>query len=289
MNASAELAAYLRARDAAEPGVAPGMQSLVLPGRSGAGAIVLLHGLTASPPAWRALAAELHARGRTVIVPRLPLHGYDDRMTRALRGLRTQTLLDDVRELIGAAAALGEPLTVAGHSLGAALALAAGARNASIARVVAIAPFLSIVGVPRRLHASVRTAIGLLPDIFLWWDPRLRERLGPEHGYPRYPLAALYAGLGVADYAGAFARPAAASTAFVLNAGETAVNNRTAARLAARWQAAGADVRVHRLAGLGWSHDIIEPDRAPARRAHRELLAVIEGDSSPSTGGESGV
>jgi alpha-beta hydrolase superfamily lysophospholipase len=64
------LEAFFRDRDNAEPDVAPGMRSQIFPGVAGAGAVILLHGLTASPPAWRAVAEELAARGRTVIVPR---------------------------------------------------------------------------------------------------------------------------------------------------------------------------------------------------------------------------
>ena len=43
----------------------------------------------------------LAARGRTVGVPRLLLHGHADRMTGALRGLRAQALIDDVAAALG--------------------------------------------------------------------------------------------------------------------------------------------------------------------------------------------
>jgi hypothetical protein len=54
------------------------------------------------------------------------------------------------------------------------------------------------------------------------------------------------------------------------------VNNRPAQRLASDWRAAGASVAVHRLRGLDWSHDIIEPARSAAQDAHPTLIDIIE-------------
>jgi alpha-beta hydrolase superfamily lysophospholipase len=278
------LAAFLQARDAAEPAVAADMRSQLYPGTPGAGAVVLLHGLTASPPAWRAVAEALAARGRTVVVPRLLLHGHGDRMTEALRGIRAQALIDDVAAIVRVVAELGEELTIAGHSLGATLALDAASHAPQAARVVAIAPFLGIAGVPHEVHPLLRGALALAPNVFLWWDPVLRERLEPAHGYPRYPLAALQAGLTVADRARSDAHraPRARAIDIVINAAETSVNNRTAQRLADDWRRAGASIAVHRLKGLGWSHDIIEPARAPAQLALATLVDIIDGDHSPA-------
>jgi alpha-beta hydrolase superfamily lysophospholipase len=278
------LVAFLRARDAAEPGVATKMCSQVFPGTPGSGAVILLHGLTASPLAWRAVAEGLAARGRTVIVPRLMLHGRADRMTTALRGIRADALVDDVAAIVRAAAELGETLTIAGHSLGATLALDAAAYGPATARVVAVAPFLGIANVPHELHPLLLRALALAPNHFLWWDPALRERLQPAHGYPRYPLAALQAGLTIADRARADAHraPRVRAIDVVINEGETSVNNRTAQRLADDWRKAGASIAVHRLSGLGWSHDIIEPARPPAQRAFATLLDILDDDHRPA-------
>lgn len=279
-----ELVAFLRERDAAEPGVAAEMRSQVYPGNAGSGAVILLHGLTASPPAWRAVAEELAARGRTVIVPRLLLHGHADRMTAALRGIRAQDLIDDVSAILGAVAALGETITIAGHSLGATLALDAASHGPATARVVAVAPFLGIAGVPHALLPLLSGAFSVAPGVFLWWDPVLRDRLEPAHGYPRYPLAALHAGLAIAGraHADAHRAPAVQAIDIVINEAETSVNNRAAQRLADDWRRAGASIAVHRLSGLNWSHDIIEPDRPPAQRAFATLIGILESDHRPA-------
>jgi pimeloyl-ACP methyl ester carboxylesterase len=271
------LTALLAARDDAEPGVAPSMRSQLLTGQSGRDTYVLLHGLTASPPAWRAIAADLHARGSTVVVPRLLYHGYADRMTRALRDMRPQAMIDDVRGIVGAAAALGEPVTVVGHSLGATLAIDAAVRGAPIERIVAIAPFMGIASVPLRLHPLLIGVMDALPDVFLWWDPILRDRLEPSHGYPRYPLRALATGISIADAARASVHepPHARAIDLVLNARESSISNRAVERLAREWRASGASVAVHRLNGLHWSHDVIEPERSAAKLALPVLLDIL--------------
>jgi alpha-beta hydrolase superfamily lysophospholipase len=260
------------------------MRSQIFPGIAGAGAVILLHGLTASPPAWRAVAEELAARGRTVIVPRLLLHGHADRMTTALGAIRARPLIEDVAAIVRVVTELGEEMTIAGHSLGATLALDAATYGPATTRVVAVAPFLGIAGVPHELHPPLLWALGLVSHIFLWWDPVRRERLEPLHGYPRYPLVALRAGIAIADRARSDARrlPRVRAIDIVINAGETSVNNRTAQRLADDWRAAGASIAVHRLSGLGRSHDIIEPARPPAQLALATLLDIIDSDHMPA-------
>ncbi len=278
-----ELTAFLAARDDAERKVAPGMRSHVHRGRAGAGAYVLLHGLTASPPAWRGIAVALHAGGRTVVVPRLLYHGYANRMTRALRHLRPAALLADVRRIVAQVALLGEPVTVVGHSLGATLAISVALHERAVERIIPIAPFMGIAAVPLEVHPLLIGVMASVPDVFLWWDPVVRERLEPLHGYPRYPLRALATGIRLADEAraSAFAPPHARGIDMVINERESSVNNRSTLRLALDWRASGASVAIHHLRGLGWSHDIIEPDRAPAQAAQAVLVEILERAHEP--------
>ena len=273
--------AALEARDAADPAVAENQRTQVYRGKRGAGVVMLLHGLTASPPAWRAVAEALHARGRTVIVPRLLLHGHADRMTDALQALTPEALVEDVTAMVTLAETLGESLTIAGHSLGATLAIDAVARTQSVARIVAVAPFLGISRVPYEAHAVMLRMLDRLPNVFLWWDPRAKDTLMPAHGYPRYPINAISAGMSIADRARA-AVPHAGAVDIVLNDRESSVSNRTARRLAENWRTAGVSVAVHRIVGLGWSHDIIEPERPPAQLALATLLEIIDADHAPA-------
>jgi carboxylesterase len=258
------------------------MRSYVLPGTSDE-VVVLLHGLTASPPAWRGIADALHAHGSTVVVPRLPLHGHRNRMTTALRALTADLLDRDMREVIAAVRPLGGRLTIVGHSLGGTLAVHAGATIPGIDRIVPVAPFLGITRVPQELHPPFLQLMSALPNFFLWWDPVKRERQVPEHGYPRYPLHALAAGISLADavYGEADDLPDVRAIDIVVNTRESSVSNRAARRLAKRWRSSGASVAVQQLHGLPRSHDIIEPERPHFKRIRDVLVDLLTSDHRP--------
>ncbi len=59
---------------------------------------LLLHGLTASPLQFAAFGNLLFDRGANVLIPRLPYHGYGDRLTSALEALTADELRAFARE-----------------------------------------------------------------------------------------------------------------------------------------------------------------------------------------------
>ena len=253
---------------------------LLAHGRPTTRAVLFLHGLTASPMQCDALARRLHARGDSVIVPRLPGHGARDRLTTQLRELSAQHLTDAAHEALSIARGLGASVVVAGFSLGGLLA-AWLAQHERVDHVVAIAPFLGVVGVPGAATPALAASLRALPNVFLWWDPVKRERLMPDHGYPRYPTRAIAQALGIATQLRTLARTTAPTTqriTVITNENETAVNNGAARALVAAWRAHdGTAVVLHRMTGLPPSHDIIEPLRpgTVARRAYRTLLPIL--------------
>ncbi len=207
-----------------------------------------------------------------MLIPRLPHHGHADRLTTALEALTAEELEEFAQSTVDRARELGERVIVAGFSVGGLLA-AWIAQNHAVDRAVSIAPFLGINGMPHLAgpHA-IRIALHL-PNRFMWWNPVLRERQMPAHGYPRYPTHAVAQAYRFALNLFDAARRQAPKThqiALVLNGSETAVNNRSARRLARLWSArASGVVETHRLGGLPPSHDIIEPLRSP------ELIAIV--------------
>jgi len=281
-SAFSRVSEYLARRDDAEGDVAPAMRSSILPGTNDE-VVLLVHGLTASPLAWSAIAAAVNARGSTVILVRLPLHGHVDRLTRVLEKFSADCVTSDIHELLDVISALDARVTFAGHSLGGTLAIHAAAHSQHVDRIVAIAPFLGISFLPHEIHPPLLRAMRVLPNIFLWWDPVLREKQMPPHGYPRYPLCALYTGMCIAEdvYREAGAGTSAREIDIVLNLGESSVNNRTVVRLVERWRAAGSSVALHRLSGLPRSHDIIEPERSFSARAFPALVDIIVGEHAP--------
>jgi pimeloyl-ACP methyl ester carboxylesterase len=244
-------------------------------------AYLLLHGLTASPRQFEALGRQLYERGANVYIPRLPRHGLADRLTTELEGLTADELRSFALASLGFARTLGPRLQVVGFSLGGLLA-AWLAQRAAFDRVTCIAPLLGVAWLPRRFTGQATKLAKQLPNQFLWWDPILRERQLPAHGYPRFPTHAVAEALQLAHevLAGA-ARdgPAARDVQIVLNASESAVSNVEVRRLAALWSARkGNRIVLHRLRGLPPSHDILEPLRSPlvAGRVIAALLDLVE-------------
>jgi esterase/lipase len=107
-------------------------------------AIVLFHGLTNSPQQLVKLAERFAARGYSVLLPRLPYHGYTDRMMTEHAQLRARDLVDAAAVAVDLAAGLADEVSVSGISLGGVLAVwAAQHRPITVA-----APIAPAIGVP---------------------------------------------------------------------------------------------------------------------------------------------
>ena len=244
-------------------------------------AVVLLHGMSSSPPQFERFSHDLFSRGHNVLVPRLPRHGHSDRLSTALARLRPDDLYAGVDEYIAIARELGERVTIAGFSLGGLLA-AWSAQHYRVDRCVAIAPFFGIAWIPTGLMTAVAETMLRIPNQFHWWDPVLRERQMPEHGYPRYSTHAIAHAYRIARSLlreAAMRGPSADHVVLVVNARETGVNNRAIRRLYASWRAHRPDaVELVALRGLPPSHDIVEPLRRGnlAARVYPEILAAID-------------
>jgi alpha-beta hydrolase superfamily lysophospholipase len=270
----------LRLRDHERVGEA-GRSMLLLHGEVRPLAVLLFHGMAASPAQFARFAHELHAHGHNVIVPRLPRHGHADRFSDALAHLTATDLRAFARENTELAGGLGERVAIGGFSLGGLLATWAAQRFA-VERAVAIAPFFGISWMPNRLMGSLARVLLALPNQFHWWNPMQRERQQPEHGYPRYAthaIAQMYL-LAREVIDDADRGVAARRLIFVTNDHEAAVNNRAVRRLEERMRAAGAAGLEHIIiSGIPFSHDIIEPSRHPALAAQvfPRLLGLLEG------------
>jgi carboxylesterase len=278
--AAQEGTARFRSRDGAEIGELG--RSLVFDhGRRTRRAMLLLHGLSASPAQMIGIARALHERGHNVFVPRLPQHGREDRMTRALAGMTAGQLKACLRDSLEVARGLGEEVSVAGFSLGALMTACAG-QSEPLHKAVAIVPFLGIIWLPTRLGEFAARAALRFPNRFYWWDPWLREKQMPAHGYPQYSTHALAQSLNLAYELMAAAReraPAARELIVAINVREPAVSNRAAVKLADLWKAHGANVRVERFRDLPFAHDVVEPKRYPdiVQRLQPRLVDLIDG------------
>ncbi|MBV8154959.1 MAG: alpha/beta hydrolase [Candidatus Eremiobacteraeota bacterium] len=279
MTTSSERLERLLARD--HPGVGDkGRTIAYLYGERRPRAVVLLHGLSASPLQFDRYARELHQRGHNVVVPRLPRHGHADRLSTALERLRPDELYEATAEYVALAAGLGDRVTIAGFSLGGLLAAWAG-QHFAVDRAVAIAPFFGVAWIPGFAMSSVAELMLAVPNRFHWWNPVLRERQMPEHGYPRFSTHAVAHSFRVAARVMREAGqrpPRAGKMVLVTNAREATVNNRAIRVLYRRWRALPSPVDLLVLRGLPLSHDVIEPLRRSdlAERAYPFLLNAID-------------
>ncbi len=277
---SQQLLAELREHDTERIAVA-GRTIALLHGKRTARATVLFHGLSTSPMQFAAIALTLYQGGQNVLVPRLPKHGHADRMSDALARMTAADLRATAMQSLDIARGLGERVTVAGLSLGGLLA-AWLAQNESFERAVPIAPYMGLALLPNRLAPRVMRWAQALPNFFAWWNPIMRKRQPPAHGYPRFAthsLAQAYEiSLELATSA-ASRPPAAQRIVVVTNLHEAAVNNRAIRKLVASWKSQrSSGIETFEFSDLPISHDIVEPRGDPRiiARVYPTLLKILE-------------
>jgi alpha-beta hydrolase superfamily lysophospholipase len=226
-------------------------------------ALVLLHGFTSCPQQFDLIGRMFHAQGWNVLIPRYPRHGYKDRLNTSISELRAEHLVALANRSADAAHGLGEHVTVAGMSLGGSLAGYLAQTHEHVERAVLIAPMFGLRWIPGVLQRRLGRLASALPNFYIWWDGRLKDRLPPDYGYPRLSTHA-YASLFhiAADTAGAArtAAPKAKEIAVLTNANEPGLENRFTYRLVEAWRAHGAQVSRHEFPiSDHLPHDLIDP------------------------------
>jgi len=253
-------------------------------GPTGPPVVVLLHGFTNCPKQFDRLARELSRRGYAVVVPLLPRHGMADVMTTELGRLNAEELVRAGERSIDAARGLGGPITVVGLSSSAVLAGWLAQHRADVECAVLIAPALGPKDMPATLVRPFTGALLRLPNFYVWWDSKLREKNpGPRQCYPRFAsraIAEVYRlGAEVMRDAGR-SKPRARRIVLVTTAEDEAVNNGLCADLGRLWRERGARVETFRFpAAARVHHDMIDPEQPYQRTAivYPLLVRLITG------------
>jgi pimeloyl-ACP methyl ester carboxylesterase len=242
-------------------------------GRQAELAVVLFHGFTNNPEQFARLAAALYASGCNVLVPRLPGHGDIDRMSTRLEGVTADDFMAVAMEAVNAARGLGTKLALSGISLGGALCAWLAARRPDVDRCVCVAPALALNHVAYAVDRVAVSALTALPkDKYAWWDPHVKEKIEPEHAYPRYPLRTLGECYRIGELAidaeGPFPGRRKTHVTFLVNPLDGAVNNVITRSVADRWRTADW-IRTDFVAldGLPAVHDIVDPENPQQRIA----------------------
>jgi len=224
---------------------------------------VLLHGFTNCPQQFDALGKQFYELGWNVLIPRYPRHGYADRLTTAVAELRSEMLVALANRSAEAGAGLGDRLTVAGLSLGGILAGYLAQTRDGIERAVLIAPMFGIRPIPGPGLAALTQLAHVLPNFYIWWDGRLKDKIGPSHGYPRFSTkayAALFDTGSALQKAARSIAPKAAQIDVITNAGEPRLDNRFTYQLVQYWRSHGASVSTYEFpASDHLPHDLIDP------------------------------
>ena len=275
------------ARDAADALINPvAVPRLYDHGAPTARCVVLFHGFTNCPQQFETFAKQLHAAGDTVYVPRIPQHGLADRLTSAISTISAAEIEAAATQAAHNARALGTHVVAMGLSLGATMALWL-AQTGQVDNAVGIAPFLMVPVAPRAPGLLLMRLLDWLPDKFLWWDPRIKERIGPPYAYPGFWTHGLAQCVLVGDALFTEATknaPLAPQATVVINAQDPAVNNAVARELAAVWSAHGAPYELQTWNDLGKVHDVIDPTTYPKALTvtYPRLRALIDAGAAAS-------
>ena len=225
--------------------------------------VVLLHGYTNCPQQYSVMAQTYFDAGYNVVVPRLPSHGYADRMTDALSDLDPADLTTAADEAVDIAAGLGERVTVVGLSAGGTLAAWLAGQRDDVAEAALMAPLMVPKVLPEITVGPVARLSSFLPDISLWWDGDLQEELAsPPYAYPRYSLHSIGALLAVGRRAqGDVDRTQDLQRLLIVtNANDAAVSNAAVAEVAENLEGSTIERVNHVFAEeLGYAHDIVDP------------------------------
>lgn len=226
-------------------------------------AVVLLHGLTNNPNQYVRLGPELYDLGANVFVPRMPYHGYKDRLTKSIAALTAEDLLASASEAVDIACGLGERVIVTGISAGGLLSAYFAQYRSDVHVAAPIAPDFSVLQLPYGATKMLARLIRLVPNMFLWWDPRVRDGQRPATAYPWFSTHALMQTLRIADNVYDAARTDAAlaqQIPTIVNRADPAVNNEATQAVVDAWRARRNDgVSYVELRSLPENHDIIDP------------------------------
>lgn len=272
------------AAEAADPTLSPECATrLFTPGRRTERVIIFLHGFTNCPAQFVPLAEQFVARGYSVYIPRVPHHGFADRLTEDLARLSADELVRFASRSVDLARGLGEQVAVVGLSMGATIAAWIAQHRGDVAQVTLIAPLFQITGLPPFAIRPVASTILAVPNFYLWWDDQRREQIiGPPYAYPRYPVhaagALLRLSFAVQD-AAERGPPAVRAILLVSNAADGAVSNPATEAIGDDWARNGAAVRRYTFpADLGLNHDLIDVNNPEQRVAlvYPTLISLIE-------------
>lgn len=227
-------------------------------------AVLYLHGYTDSTQQFQALGELLFQHGYNVFAPRLPHHGYRDRMSADHGALSIEELQTWANDAVDLALGLGGKLSVIGLSLGGVMATWVAETRPDVDQVIILAPAYGTKAIPSRMTRSTAWLVSRLPNLFIWWDPRVRAETGIEYAYPRFATRTLAQLFYFSSEMLETARrrpPVARAVWMVTNANDFAVNNSLCDAFVKAWRMLNPlQISAYEFPrALGLPHDLLDP------------------------------
>jgi alpha-beta hydrolase superfamily lysophospholipase len=249
-------------------------------------AVLYLHGYTDSIQQFSQLGEMFYKRGFNVFAPRLPYHGYKDRLNHEHCRLTAPEMLEWANAATDIARGLGDCVTVMGLSLGGVLATWVAEQRGDVDRVLIIAPAFGTSMIPRSLTTPAASIAKRLPNRFIWWDPRVREQAGFEYTYPRFSTHTLAQAFLLGGQLLEQARaqpPAARSVWMITNANDFVVSNAICGEFVKAWHSHATN-QAHTYQyprPLGIPHDIMDPADPGVKPevVYPPLINIVEQDA----------
>lgn len=244
--------------------------------------VILLHGFTNCPKQFVPLAQKLYMSGDNVYIPRLPYHGYTDRLSSEIAKLDADKLAQSVTDSIEVAGKWGNKTVVVGLSGGAVMAGWAGQNVDGIDKVVLIAPNFAYWDRPLWIRKLNIVALLTLPNLWVWWDDKTKDQIpGPQYAYPRFSSRAVGQIFKMGYVTTTQARevpPKTLDFTLVLTEGDKAISRQAAVDVLNLWSKNGTKTEVYEFPKeLNLPHDMIDVNQPNQRTdvVYAKLMELV--------------
>jgi len=232
-------------------------------GRKTAKVIVFAHGFPNSPAPFKELAAEFFNRGYNVLAMTMPYCGLADRMNTEQVKMRAEDFMRYGDEVVDIARGLGDKVTMAGISGGGLVTAWVAQQRADVDLAVLISPGLGLKAIPRFWTPFMSWALSILPNWYIWEDPKLKENARRLYNYVRVPSKVVGQVLKLGLAVKSLARQKAPAAGFILvitNLNDPDIDDVAVDRVANLWRShRPQDVQSYQFpAELALGHDIID-------------------------------
>lgn len=262
--------------------------------------IVLMHGYTNCPAQFARLGERFFDAGYNVLIPCMPFHGRENRLSNDLRYLTAENMAAYGDWAVDIAQGLGKKVTILGFSGGGTVVTWLVQNRVDIHSAISLSAFLGLSFLPDFLTRPFINFFLAVPNFFVWWDPRTREKnpYSVYYAYPRYSLRTLVQMLRLATAVKEQALrepPKTKRILMVINDFDPGISNRMIENLMSIWKRSdGSLVQSYRFdKSMKMLHDFITPETpgVPIEQVYQRLfqqVVLLDGSSPVKTEKELG-